>query len=352
MLSYGLPTPGRQRGGVDRVAHDIAEGLSRRGLRVIIWSYDPPPPGARYELRRLRGDRIAHSWLGRRLLMGYAGNLLPLHPDMWRDLRQCDIFIAHGDSVLLPLLGRPVIRIFHGSALEEALHSVSYLRRVAQAGVYAQELVTALGPCISVAVSENSRRYNPWIGRVIPNGIDLTRFRPEPEAKTLHPSLLFVGALGGRKRGRELLDWFARVVRRRFPTATLEMVSEPGPELPGVTYHSGLAEPALVQLYQSSWILASPSTYEGFGIPYLEAMATGTPIVATPNQGSLEILGDGPWGRLVSDDTFAQELVSLLDDQEGRAELSRRGQERVRDFDLERTVDRYVSLINETLGTN
>ena len=48
--------------------------------------------------------------------MGYLGNVLALLPDY----REFDAIIAHGDSLLLPLAGKPVVRVMHGSALGEA----------------------------------------------------------------------------------------------------------------------------------------------------------------------------------------------------------------------------------------
>ena len=71
--------------------------------------------------------------------MGYLGNVLALAPDY----RGFDAIIAHGDSLLLPLTGKPVIRIFHGSALGEARSARSPGRAILQLGVYAQELLTA-----------------------------------------------------------------------------------------------------------------------------------------------------------------------------------------------------------------
>ncbi len=45
----------------------------------------------------------------------------------------------------------------------------------------------------------------------------------------------------------------------------------------GVTYVTGVPDTQLADLYRRAWVCASPSTYEGFGLPYLEAMACGTP---------------------------------------------------------------------------
>ena len=213
VLSYGLPVPGQKRGGIERAAHTLAEGLARRGHRVVVFSHDPRPPGASYEVRELPWKRFVNTWFGRRVTMGYLGNLLALVPD-YGDF---DAVIAHGDSLLLPLRGKPVVRIMHGSALGEARSARSPGRFVLQFGVYLQELATALVERGTVAVSESARRDNGFVRRVIPHGVDSAIFFPEPSGKTREPSVLFVGALDGRKRGRFLLDLFQRFVRAAHP---------------------------------------------------------------------------------------------------------------------------------------
>jgi glycosyltransferase involved in cell wall biosynthesis len=341
VFSYGLPVVGQKRGGIEQVAHVLAEGLSRRGHRVTVWTYDPKPASAAYEVRCLPGKPFATSWLGRRLTMGYLGNVLALLPGY----RDCDAVIAPGDSLLLPLLGKPVVRVMCGSALGEALAAKTISRFMLQLGVYVQELLTGLTQPLCVAISTNTRRYNPFVRKVIPLGVDLSRFYPDPAAKTPEPSVLFVGALDGRKRGCCLLDWFGRDVRPRHPTATLQMVCPPGPELPGVTYHTGLAESDLALLYRRAWVYASPSTYEGFGLPYVEAMASGTPVIATPNPGSCEVLDQGRAGCLVSDEAFGKELADLLADSARRDSLTARGYERARAYALSSMIEQYERLL-------
>jgi glycosyltransferase involved in cell wall biosynthesis len=180
---------------------------------------------------------------------------------------------------------------------------------------------------------------------VIANGADLAAFRPDPAERSPEPSLLFVGALGGRKRGARLVEWFADTIGPAFPTCTLTMLSEPGAAVPGVSYRSGLDGTALAKLYRSAWVYCSPSTYEGFGLPYLEAMASGTPVVATPNPGSREVLADGAAGLLVPDDAFPGAVVRLLGDAAERARLAALGLARAQAFTLDRMIDAYESLL-------
>ena len=125
-----------------------------------------------------------------------------------------------------------------------------------------------------------------------------------PGSKTAHPSVLFVGTLDGRKRGRFLLDAFLDAIRAAHPTATLTVVGPEGPDSPGVTYRTGVSDEALAELYRRAWVYASPSTYEGFGLPYLEAMACGTSSWRRAIPGSLEVLDDGEYGLMPDDAMF------------------------------------------------
>src|SRR5687768_2321872 len=75
LISYALPVEGRKRGGIERVAHELGEGLASRGHEVTVWSYDPAPVGAHYRVRPLPFRKFVESWLGVRLTMGYLGNL-------------------------------------------------------------------------------------------------------------------------------------------------------------------------------------------------------------------------------------------------------------------------------------
>ncbi|MBV9657771.1 MAG: glycosyltransferase family 4 protein [Verrucomicrobia bacterium] len=350
VFTYGLPTPGKSRGGITRVAHDLAQGLAQRGHAVTVWSHDDPPTGALYAHRPLPWRRFAENRVGLRLTMGYLGNVLFfLVP---RGDAEC--VIAHGDSLLLPLRwgARRVVRVMHGSAFAEALSARSPWRFLAQLGVYLQEILTGATQPFTVGVSANTRRWNPLVRRVIPNGVDTSLHIPSPyleKGKTPHPSVLFVGTPDGRKRGAQLVKWFTATVLPRWPEATLTCVGPAGPAAAGVAYRPGVPTEMLVRLYQESWLLASPSIYEGFGLPYLEAMACGTPVLATPNPGSREVLADGQFGVLADDAAFPAALVRLLSDADERARLLAAGLRRGAELSLEKTIDRYEELLEEAL---
>lgn len=106
----------------------------------------------------------------------------------------------------------------------------------------------------------------------------------------------------------------------------------------------------LLHLYSAAAVLAYPSYYEGFGLPPLEAMACGTPVVASDTSSMPEVIGDA--GLLVPPDDYEALSVSLwrvLSDEELRATLVRRGLQRAATFSVstmaERTLELYRSVL-------
>jgi glycosyltransferase involved in cell wall biosynthesis len=342
MVSYGLPVPGAKRGGIERAAHTLADGLARRGHEVVVFTHDPKPDGAMYDVRELPWKRFVHTWFGRRVTMGYLGNILTVVPRF----AEFDAVIAHGDSLLAAFAGKPMLRVMHGSALGESVSASSPGRALLQFGVYVQELLSAAVYRTGVvAVSENTRRGNPFVRRVIPHGVDERVFHATGEPRSPEPSVLFVGARHGRKRGQFLVERFLADVRPHHPSATLTMVGVEDVSAPGVTCLTGVTDIELAALYRRAWVYASPSTYEGFGLPYLEAMACGTPVVATANPGSAEVLVDGAFGLLPSDADFGRVLAALLSDASWRHALTLNGLARAQAYTLTNMIERYEAML-------
>jgi phosphatidylinositol alpha-mannosyltransferase len=347
IFSYGLPVPGEKRGGIERVAHAVAQGLADRHHDVVVFSHDEKPAAARYDVRTLPWKRFVNTWFGRRITMGYLGNVMALVPDY----RRFDVLIAFGDSLLLPLQKTPVLRVMLGSALGEAMSARSVGRFVLQSGVYLQELATALTQK-TVGISENTSRFNPFVREAILLGVDSTMFHPVADQKTRQPSLIFVGTTEGRKRGRVLLNIFQTIIRPAYPDASLMFVGPAGEPMAGVTYHTGISDEQLAMLYRRAWLCVSPSTYEGFGLPYLEAMACGTAVVATPNPGSREVLNGSACGRLVEDADFAAAIVDLLGDDNSRRALEEAGLRRAQQLSLESMIDQYEMVLAQLSGAH
>lgn len=343
MVSYYLPSGSKI--GVGYQAHELATELVRRGHEVDLVSECPPVPGASYGHRQVRLP-------GRLRTFRFAWALRRLH------LEEYDVVHAHGDDYWLtgrvlrrPGGGRPRhLRTLHGSNLEEAFRIRGAKARLRMALLGLSEVAATLIADRTVAVSPRTLRWAAWVPRdrrsVIPNGVDTGRFRPAPERRSAHPTVLFVGTWGNRKRGAELAARFRADVLPRFPDARLRMVCRDAPADPGagIEILGRLTDEELRAAYQSAWVFCLPSEYEGFGIPYAEAMASGVPVVATPNVGARYVTGEGRFGVLAELPDVGTAIADLLADEERRQALAKAGLERAEEFSLGRVVEAYERL--------
>jgi len=332
MISYYLPSGSKI--GVGYQAHELANALVRRGHRVDMFSACPPVEDALYahhELR-LRGSLRTFRFALALRHVDYSGY---------------DVIHAHGDDYWLWRRRVPVhVRTMHGTGFEEALRIPGIKEKLRMLLLGVTEVLASLVADVTVAVSPQTRRWMPWVRRVIPNGVDTARFRPDPARRADVPTVLFVGTWGNRKRGAVLAREFQQHVLPDAPDARLEMVCRDAPSDPGPGVHvlGALTDAELVQAYQRAWVFCLPSEYEGFGIPYAEAMASGVPVVATPNVGARYVTDDGRAGLLSDIDALGRALLRVLTDDVEREALAKVSLERSRAFALSSVLDRYEAV--------
>ena len=186
------------------------------------------------------------------------------------------------------------------------------------------------------------------------NGFDLSPHRHED------PYCLYVGNLLPHKNLLRLLDALAILRRRRpcrlilrgegrpaYVRALHERVETLGIE-DAVTFLGYTTEDTLRDLYSRAACLVLPSLGEGFGLPILEAMACGTPVVVANTSSLPEVAGDA---ALSVDPNDAIALVDamyrLLTDRGLREDLRRRGFERAAPYSWRRTAEQISRLLDE-----
>lgn len=187
----------------------------------------------------------------------------------------------------------------------------------------------------------------------IPHGVDAAAFTPnlgEREDFALYPARLWK-----HKNHAALLEAMALVREQRpgmrlvltgggFTGAALDAL---GPLPDWVDVRGIVPQAELEELYRTAAVLAFPSRYEGFGLPPLEAMASGCPVAAS-NAGSLpEVCGDA--AVLLDPESPADIARGILEAIERRAELTSAGLERVREFTWERCAERHVAAYREAI---
>jgi glycosyltransferase involved in cell wall biosynthesis len=139
-------------------------------------------------------------------------------------------------------------------------------------------------------------RVAPGKIRVVPIGVDSLFFgRPTSPATEKPGYVLFVGTPEPRKNLKRLVSAMT-ILRERGYAERLVIVGAGGwgeetPDAPGVHRVGRVSDHALHALYADAACLALPSLHEGFGLPALEAMAAGTPVVAGDSGASPEVTG-------------------------------------------------------------
>lgn len=206
--------------------------------------------------------------------------------------------------------------------------------------------------------------------RVVPLWIETDEIRAmpprPPERRFSRPLILFIGQLT-RRKGADLLLEAMPAVLRQYPEATLVVVShnpaglsalEARAQALGVAqalhFLGQVSEEEKIALLRACDVYVLPSRYEGFGLPLLEAMACGAPIVASDVPVVHEIVHDGENGLLVpcGDPTaLASALLRLLGDPELRARLAAGGEETLRErYDGGRLVQQVVAAYEEAIA--
>ena len=197
------------------------------------------------------------------------------------------------------------------------------------------------------------------------DGVETDVFRPidvEREPRTL----LFVGNSDDRNKGARYLIEALALLKHRTDLH-LTVVDRPVADLVPtlserlgiehmVTLTGRLSREDLVSLYNRAQLFVSPSLYEGFGLPAAEAMACGTPVLATTAGAFPEIIEDGTSGVLVSPGNvpaLASAIERILDDSALQAKLSEEGRKRIVDhFSWRDTGFGTEALYEDVLGAS
>jgi phosphatidylinositol alpha-mannosyltransferase len=336
MYHFSLPQPGRKPGGVEVFVDRLADAMIRRGHEVVVFTYSAAPKGASYRTKRLRPHSTEH----RRLLRQYGSPwLLNL-----QNFDGFDIAHFHGDDWFFFRRKLPVVRTFHGSALLEAANATSWKRRLDKAVIFPLELLAGHLATAKYGVGVDSEIIYRTAG-LLNLGIDPPRRPAEPST---NPSILFIGTWQGRKRGALLYDVFQSQILPAVPGAELWMVSDTCEESEGVRWIRAPSDAELSNLMSRAWTFCLPSSYEGFGIPYLEAMAHRVPVVASPNAGARMLLANGS-GILAEDDDLGKRLIEVLNDGDLRSSLAARGADRADEYSWERMADRHEEAYRQAM---
>jgi glycosyltransferase involved in cell wall biosynthesis len=210
--------------------------------------------------------------------------------------------------------------------------------------------------------------------RVVYNGIDTEIYDGDKDAGQGRDGLIMVANTDDRKKGVLYLLQALQLLKNDGAKLTIvddaarhsSYIEDVGPlpsygsklvsklNLDGMVRFTGrLTRDQLAQQYAAARIAVVPSLYEGFGLPAAEAMACGTPVIATTGGALPEVVGDA--GILVppaNADALAAAIKQLLNDQPAQQRMSEAGKKRVKEqFNWEQAAGRTLDVYREVLAT-
>lgn len=368
-----------QGAGIGRYTRELVRAIIERGqgheyrLFYAAYGLDPASP----LLAQLAALRAAHP--------SVRTAPIPLPPrrlaQLWHRLRiplPIELFtgpidLLHATDFVPPPTRAPSIVTIHDLSYmvhpECALPSVArYLSGAVPRGIASARHL--------LADSEATKRDLDQLLHVDPQRVTVVypgvgpQFRPLPEAETAPARallnlpdrfLLFVSTIEPRKNLPRLLEAYAQVLpqighiplviggrRGWMYEAVFQAIERLGLQ-PYVRTLDYLDDKLLPSLYNLAWALVYPSIYEGFGIPALEALACGTPVLTANNSSLPEVVGDLAALVDASDvASIAAGLIQIVCDDALRARLRAGGPQRARMFTWEHAADQVLSLYAAT----
>ena len=365
-------------GGVSEHVHFLSRELAQRGHDVTIVTGNIHDAGEVAELdreaHRVHGYRTTR--IGRSVPVVANGSIarltvgLGIKHQIAGAIRGMDV--VHAQGLASPTLPMGVLRVSTAPCTVGTFHTYfdeghwmydrigKYVRnslaRLDRRIAVSEACITALAP------------YFPGEWDIVPNGIDCSLYRPLPAGEERPPGpprILFVGRFDPRNALGDLLE-AAAILKGEGRDFTVQIIGD-GPARPVYERKAkalgvwdriewlGLLNEERPRFYREADVMAAPCVLASFGVVLLEALASGTPVVAADNVGFRQVIrGDVP-GRFVPPHDpaeLARGLAEILDDPARAEQVSLQGRTAVEaEFDWPRVTDRIEEIYFEVLDS-
>jgi glycosyltransferase involved in cell wall biosynthesis len=327
--------------GIGRYTSELSKALEIRGVKLrryaVAWGGKPPA-----EVRRIRMPaRLAHmTWrvLGR--------------PSVERATGEVDL--VHATNFVLPPTKAPGVVTIHDLTFlrDDVYPGGQRLRELVPESLKRAARVITPSAAIADELAERCDYPRDRIS-VTHEGVSEEFFAASPLSDTALGRMgipgRFVVAVGTIEPRKNLPTLLSAWRKARLDGYTLVIAGPKGwgpglPETPGVVLTGWVGDSILPGLYAAADAFCYPSLYEGFGLPPVEAMAAGTPVVAGAYSAATEILGSAALIVDPSDaDALAGALHRVLSDDATRAQLRLAGRARAAAYTWDATGKATIS---------
>ncbi|MCI0398940.1 MAG: glycosyltransferase [Chloroflexi bacterium] len=395
---------GKKTGGMNVYVRDFSRELARHGIQVDVFtrSEDDCQPQVKHDLGY--GARVIHIPAGPEKpiplnqIARYTGDFINgvlafaqaeqarydlIHSHYW-----LSGLVAEGLRQAWGQADLPIVQMFHTLGHMKNRIAQSDAERAPQSRIDGEEHVMAVADRIIAATPAEQAQLNWLYGAdsgkivIIPPGVDLERFSPIPKAVAReragvppdYKSILFAGRIEPLKGIDTLLRAMA-LIQLRCPY-TVENVcvhiigGDPWAENPDdemarlqemrrelgveslVTFLGAKDQDVLPNYYAAAKMVIMPSHYESFGMVALEAMAMGTPVIASEVGGLAFLVRDGENGFTVPSrdpEALAERIFNLLNDDDCRRQLGRQAQAHAQQYAWPKIVDRMLNVYRGVL---
>ena len=350
VCAYSVGVPG----GVQGQVMGLARVLRRMGHEVrVLAPCDGPPPATFV------------TPLGNSIPTAANGSVAPIAPDLScalrtiRALRDEDFDVLHLHEPLAPgptmttlyLDIAPVVATFHAAGDSASYRLFNPIVRSLASHIDARVVV-------SKDALDLAQRYLPGEYQTLFNGVEVERYRSAEPLKTEHPTVFFCGRHEERKGLAVLLDALGKL-----PPEVRCWVASEGPETPAlqaryagdprIEWLGRITDEEKIARLKGASVFCAPSLHgESFGVVLIEAMAAGTPVVASSLPGYQNVATHDVDALLVPPGDAAalgSALHTALFDRPVAERLRRAGEARAEDFSMEALAAEYIEIYNRVL---
>ncbi len=270
-----------------------------------------------------------------------------------RKIPRCDLFWSpHFNIPLLPIRAKKRLVTVHDVFHLAHLSSLSFSQKI-----YAKVVIPAALRLSDYVMTDSQFSadeiekycFRPQKMAIVPScslpneGVELIRGLPKRY-------LLYVGNVKPHKNLVRLIEAHKKI--RKAPPLVVVGKQFGEVHLPAHVHYAGyVPDAALPQLYKGADLFVFPSTYEGFGIPPLEAMRFDCPVVAGRAGSIPEVCGEAVhYVDPFSIDSIQEGIEQVLNDPLRREELVKKGRDKVKEYTAEKTAEKFLQVVHACCG--